>query len=188
LQNILGTDPYGQCTYKSPVGSASCPSADPIRFTLTLNQDLQYLQPAVGGQPFTQRYTESYTTATSTQTSYKKTTSQAFGWERSFSGSIFENGVTVTFKKTQTLEWTHEGSNKFETSTMSTASASITGPPCHVVNGACSPVYPPANAYNTLQGASCTALALPRADGQAQVFDLYQDNSFGGFLFFPLQY
>ena len=172
LQNILAADPYGQCTGASAVGASVCPSPDSTRFTLTLNQDMQYQQPPPGGQPFTTQYQESYTNASSTETSYKQTHSQLFGLERTFSGTPFGIGFDLTISITRTLQSTHQASTKFQTTNTSTATASITGPPCNVVSNACSPAYPP----------------NPLDYGSAIQFNLYQDNVFGGFLFIPALY
>ena len=170
--NILDADPYGQCIGSSPVGASACPGPDATRFTLTLNQNVNYTQPPPGGLPFTTQYQEAYTTANSTQTSYTHTHSQTFGREQSFSGKPFGIGFDMSIAVTRTMEWTHESSNLFETSNTSTATASITGPPCNVVGNACSPSYPPD----------------PLDYGSAISFDLYQDNIFGGFLFVPVTY
>jgi hypothetical protein len=55
-------------------------------------------------------------------------------------------------------------------------------PPCTVVNGACSPMYPPLNAYNPI---TCAALSLATAFGQGDSMYLYHDNLFGTFLIEP---
>lgn len=171
LQNILAADPYGQCTGASVPGASVCPSPDSTRFTLTLNQNIDYQQPPPGGQPFTTQYTESYTTATSSETSYTHTHQQVFGRESTFDG-IFGLGFDLSIAITRTMEWTHQSSTQFQNSNTSTSEASITGPPCNVVSNACSPVYPP----------------NPLDYGSAITFNLYQDNIFGGFLFIPATY
>jgi|SRR5579859_3756017 len=170
--NILDADPYGQCVGSSTVGASACPSPDATRFTLTLDQNINYTQPPPGGQPFTTQYTESYTTASSSQTTYTKTHSQTFGREQELKGTIGSIGFDLSIAVSRKMEWTHQSSNLFQTSNTSTAEASITGPPCNVVSNACSPSYPP----------------NPLDYGSAISFDLYQDNIFGGFLFIPVTY
>jgi hypothetical protein len=176
LQNILAADPYGQCTGPSPVGASACPSPDSTRFTLTFNQNIDYQQPPPGGQPFTTTFTESYTTASSSETSYTHTHSQTFGREEVFSTqgtkAIFGIGFDLSISITRTIQHTHKASTLFQTSNTSTATASITGPPCNVVNNACGPVYPP----------------NPLDYGSAITFNVYQDNVFGGFLLIPATY
>jgi hypothetical protein len=172
LQNILATDPYGSCNSTSPIGSSACPSPDPTRFTLTLNQDMQYQQPPPGGEPFTISYTESYTN-TSTQAqgaTYKF--EQMFGVETTYSSKVFGVGFQLTLSESQTFTWMNSWNNQMTSSTTSTAQASITGPPCNVLNNNCSPIYPPASPTY----------------GQAIGFDLYQDSLFGTFLLVPTQY
>jgi hypothetical protein len=172
LQNILAADPYGRCNSASPIGSSACPSPDPTRFTLTLNQSTQYQQPPPGGQPFTISYTEGYTNTSSVGQGANYTFSQAFGLETTYSGKIFGIGFNDTISSTQTLTWKNQWNSQFTSSTGSTAQASITGPPCTVVGSACSPAYPPSSPTY----------------GQAVGFDVYQDNLFGTFLLVPVTY
>jgi hypothetical protein len=172
LQNILAPDPCGSCSSTSGIGSSACPSSDVTRFTLSLNQNIQYQQPPPGGQPFTVGYTESYANTSTHGTGAKYTSSQTFGYEATFSGHIFKTGFDLSISKEQTLSWENEWNKQFTSGTMSTAQASITGPTCNVVNSACSPAYPPSSPTY----------------GQAIGFDVYQDNLFGTFLFVLTSY
>lgn len=180
---LLAADPYGHCTYKSAVGSSDCPSPSSTRYTLTTNADVLYEQTL---QSFTQEF--DYANTSSLGQSVSQNSSQTFGLESAYSTStsIFGVGITSTVTAAQTEKWTNEWNHKFNSSTTSEATASITSPPCNLLNGACDPVYPPSNAYDP---ATCTAITnLPRAYGQGTEFDLYQDNLYGSFLLVPVAY
>jgi hypothetical protein len=170
LKNILGADPYGQCGSASPIGASACPSPDPTRYTLSLNQDIQYQQPPPGGQPFTIQDTESYSNTSSQGTGAMYTTTQVFAYEKSF--SLFKGAFDLSLATEQTLTWENEVNTQVSSTTTSSAEASITGPTCNVVGSLCSPAYPPSSPLY----------------GQAIGFTVYQDNLFGTFLLVPSTY
>lgn len=176
LQNILDTDPYGRCSSTSAIGSGTCPNPDPTRFTLTLDQSIQYQQPPPGGQPFTIGYMESYTNTSSQAMGATYMFSQSYGLEVAYSvggaKEVFGFGYNGTISQSQTLTWKNEWNSQITSSTTSTAQASITGPTCNVVASACSPVYPPSSPTY----------------GQAIAFDVYQDSLYGTFLLIPRSY
>lgn len=182
LTTLLDADPYGSCTWKSPIGSSDCPSPDPSRYT-SISSAVDYEQLL---NPPTQ--TLSYSNTSSLGQSIKVNSSQAFGVEATYSSkvSIFGTGIKYTVSTGHTEKWTNEWDHKVSSSTTSTAALSITGPPCNFVGGACDPVYPPANAYDDI--GECSATTLPRAYGQAWQFDVYQDSVYGTFLFVPVAY
>lgn len=158
--NIVEADPFWQCT----PAPANCPTTvDPTRFTLSDNQPAWYQQAAVGGQPYTYGYNYQYSNTSMQGQMTSTTDSQAFGLDVSFSvGSMF-NKITTDFKDTHTLTWTTSVNTSVTHTTSTVATASITGPTCTVVNGACSPVY----------------------NGPSE-FGIYQDNQYGTFMFFPI--
>ena len=160
LQNIVKADPYWQCT-KTP---SACPTAvDPTRFTLTFNQDFVYQQAAPGGQPGTQTYSDTYTNTTTQNQGATYTTSQTFGIERSFTGTAWLANVTFDLSQSSTLTWKHQWNSQISSTNSSSASLSITGPPCVVSAGHCNPVY-----------------------SKSTQFDLYQDVLFGTFYLNPV--
>lgn len=183
-QNILKLDPYWNCTYKSPVGDATDCAEPPSssRFTESTNASFPFEQPEPGGQPDTKTYGWTYTSTDAQGEDITTSFSQSFGLETSFSFKIFGLGFQDSLTQTWTLTSTYERSTLYTTSNTSSAQASITGPACNVVNGACSPVYPPLNAYDPI---TCAPLSLPTAFGQGDNMYLYQDNLFGTFMIEP---
>ena len=160
FQTIVKADPYWQCS-KTP---SACPSmVDPVRFTLTFNQDFVYQQAAPGGQPGTQTYSSSYTNTTTQNQGAKFTTSQTFGYERTFSGSGFLANLSFDLVSSSTLTWIHEWRRELTSSSTSLATISVTGPPCVVSAGHCNPVYT-----------------------KSTQFDLYQDVLYGTFYLNPV--
>lgn len=154
----------------------------PSRFTQSGNVNFAYTQPPPGGQPSTQAFTWTYTTTNSNGSTVSHDNKVEYGMEKTFKGTFFKLGFEVTLSKLWTMDHTYETSSQITTSNSSSATASITGPVCNNVNGACSPVYPPLNAYSPI---NCTKLSLPTAFGQGTTMYLYQDNLFGTFMFEP---
>jgi hypothetical protein len=159
---IVQADPFWQCD-QSP---ANCPTApDPTRFTLSDNQNIVYEQAAVGGQPVTQTYQLQYQNTSTQGQGTTSTFSQGFAFEQQFTGSAFILKLTADLKESNTLTWTNTANTTITNTTTSTALASVTGPTCTVPAGSnvCSPAY----------------------TGPAE-FDVYQDNQYGTFMFFPV--
>jgi hypothetical protein len=183
-QSILKMDPYWNCTYKSAINdTADC--AEPpstTRFTQTTNVNFPYAQPAAGGQPTTKQYMWSYANTDSQGIDVTTTNTQTFGFEKVFGGSLFGLGYQKTLSQTWTNTYTYETSSQFTSTNTTTATANITGPPCTIVSGACSPMYPPPKAYNPI---TCSPLSLATAFGQGDSTFIYQDNLFGTFLIEP---
>jgi hypothetical protein len=154
----------------------------PSRFTQSTASNFSYAQPEPGGQPAPTVYTWGYTTTNTTGTDVTYSFSQQYGLEQTFGAKIFG----VSFQKTQTQTWTttqtYETSSQITSSNTSTIQVSITGPVCNVVSGVCSPVYPPANAFNPV---TCAATSDATAFGQGDNMYVYQDNLFGTFMVEP---
>ena len=162
LDTIVKADPFWQCNQVP----AACPNTpDPIRFTISDNQNVVYEQAPVGGQPITQTYQLQYA-KTSTQGQTTGTTfSQGFGLDLQFNASSFISSLMIDLKLSNTLTWTASVNNVATNTATSTALASLTGPSCTVNNGSniCSPQY----------------------TGPVE-FEIYQDNQYGTFMFFPV--
>lgn len=171
--NILAADPFGKCTPSANVSPSSYPadnctiSVNPDRFTLTDNEDISYFQPAAGAGPLTTIYTLGYSVADTQSKGYTVTDSLTYGVEDVFQGSGFLAALKVTTGTSQTYTESTEIDQSLTTTDAQTSMASITEPPCTVVSGACSPLYP------------STAAPGPTE------FDLYEDNLYGTFLFYP---
>lgn len=183
-QNILKADPYWNCTYRSAVSDATDCAEPPssTRYTETSNVNFPYEQPEAGGQPTTKNYSWSYTNTDTEGQDVTYSFTQSFGLEQTFSAKAFGFGFQTSVSDTFTTTETYETSSQFTGTNTTTAAASITGPPCNVVSGVCSPMYPPANAYDPI---NCTALTLATAFGQGDSMYIYQDNLFGTFLLEP---
>lgn len=168
LHQIMLADPYWDCT----PNPSSCPTVVNLtRYApVSADQDFVYQQAPVGGQPITQGYTDGYSVMTAQGQGASYTFSQSFATEANFTffKPAFEGGLQTQYTYMSESQW----DKNLQTTTSSDASLSITGPPCNVVNNACSPVYPPSNPLY----------------GQATEFDVYQDNLYGTFLFVPVSY
>jgi hypothetical protein len=187
-QTILQTDPYWDCTYQSPwtdTGTTACAKPpDATRFTESAgDQNFLYTQPDPGGSPNFKTYYFSYTNTDTLGSSVAFASSQTNGYEVTFKDSVFGVGFSDTLSESWTTTNTYETSSQFKNSNTTTATATIWQPPCNVVSGVCSPIYPPSTAYNPI---TCAAInTLPLAFGQGDQFYIYQDNLFGTFLMEP---
>jgi hypothetical protein len=159
---IVRVDPFWQC-HQAP---ANCPTTpDLTRFTLSSNQNLVYAQAPVGGQPITQTYQLQYSNTSTQGQGTTSTFSQGFALEQQFSGSLFGINLGVNLKESNTLTWSTSVNTSITNTSGSSALASVTGPTCTVPSG----------------GNTCS----PEYDGPAE-FDVYQDNQYGTFMFFPV--
>jgi hypothetical protein len=166
VANIIAADPLTNINYSGFDGE---PSTTPDgRFTIvTLPKDpnpIPYEQagPGNGGGTASiydvdQMNTQSVAQGTSSSTK------QAFSMEEVFSDKPFGIGVTATLTESNTLTWTNSWLNTLTTTTTLTQALSITPPGCPADPGPCDPLY----------------------NGPVQ-FDVYQDNEFGTFAFYPI--
>jgi hypothetical protein len=158
LLAIAKSDPFWQCT-PTP---ATCPtSADLVRYTQTLNQDLIYQQAPPGGQPITQSYTDSYTQASTVGQGASYGYSQTYATETTFGGSLFILHFSQTLSQSNMVSWTQQWDRSLTNSNTQTGTLSVTGPTC--TGNPCSPLY-----TKTTQ------------------FDVYEDNLYGTFMMFPV--
>lgn len=189
-QKILQMDPYWGCTYKTqlsdPNEATECPEPpDVSRFTEATSTSFPYTQAEVGAQPSSKTYTWSYTNTDSQGLDEKVENDQTIGYEYSFGYTTpFGVGFQDTLSQSYTMQYTYEASNQFTNTSTSTASATITQAQCNVVNGACDPWYPPANAYDPTV-VPCAPLSLGPVFGQGDSLYIYMDNLFGTFLTEP---
>lgn len=188
LTAIKDRDPYWNCTYKSGIGSTACPDPDSTRYTITGSEDLLYEQAVPGQTPPTKTFTQKYSNTSTQGQSAEYTSTHTLGMETVFKGHLFGYAFTDTLSQSNTMTSVNGWNDEITSSTTSDSVASITWAPCAVSGTSCSPAYPPGNAYNAPQGASCTALSNPQAYGQAYEFDVYEDNLFGTFLLVPAAY
>lgn len=172
--NLLGADPWGQCTPTSSIGSSACPTYSvqggvyvllPPQFTLSDLSPVPYTQGS-SQHGWTVSTMNSNTQSQESKTSYKQT----WGYEDAFTGSGFLQGFGAKVSQTQTLEWDYEVENKTTVGNTFTGMANITGPACN--GNPCNPAYPASLQYY----------------GQATEFDIFVDNFFGTFAFVPSSY
>jgi hypothetical protein len=177
LAQVASSDPFSVSTYgPNEIGSAPpSPSTPDNRFTLTTcnsSNSFSYLQaaPSTTANIFTctLTYTNLSTLAQEISASY----SQTFSVDDSFSGLGFFSDFSAELKTSNTLTWTTDAQSSLTTSTSSTGSLSVQGPPCNNVMlgvGPCVPVY-------DVNG------------NQPTQFMVYQDNMFGTFMFAPVHF
>lgn len=171
-QTILAADPFAMCTPTTPAGQQCSAelNLNPDRFSQTLNQDIPYVQPPVGGQPITSVYTLTNTTTDTQSNGFTTSNQVTYGIEKSFSLSGFLTGISITAGSSQTYGTTYEVDNSLQTSNSVSDQVSITGPPCNVSGGSCNPYYP-----------------SPSAPGPTE-FQVLEDNIYGTFLLNPVNW
>lgn len=165
--NILNADPFAHCEPGTPLTQQCSVTPNPNRFTITDNQDISYFQPPAGAQPITTTYMLGYSVSDTEGRSYTISNGTTFGVESEF-GVGFGGYVKITAGSSQTFTTTTQSDQSLMTSNGTTSTASITGPPCTVVGGTCSPLYP--------------SITYP---GPTE-FDIYEDTLFGTFLYYPV--
>jgi len=155
FDNIVKANPFSDPNYAVTLAPGQITSADG-RFTVTGNQNIDYVPPGPGGNPTTQSYSANYVQTDVTGKGAKYTFQQGFATEEKFAGSLFLGGLTVDLKQSDTLTWTHQFSQNMTQSTGNTVSFSVTGP-----------------------------AAAANYSGPTE-FLVFQDNIFGTFMFYPI--
>jgi hypothetical protein len=105
----------------------------------------------------------SYSDMTSTGQSTTFTSTTSTGVDASFTGSDFLTTFSASVNNVYSFMTTDTASSSITNTTSSSATAEIYGPPCGATTAPCVPVY----------------------TGPAE-FDLYQDNIYGTFMFYPI--
>ena len=167
---ILALDPFAMCTRNTPSGHLCSVTPDPARFSPTLNQDIPYVQPPVGGQPLTTTFTLTNTTTDTQSLGYSSQNTTSFGIEKTYAFGGFLVGLSITTSTSQSYSTTYEVDNELQTSHAVSDQVSITGPACNVSGNVCNPVYP-----------------SPSAPGPTQ-FEVLEDNLYGTFLLYPVNW
>jgi len=201
-QPSTGEDWTTVCPSPNPADNGS----DPAGVT---EPNLQALEaeftpvPTNGGVPYAQGEnftgTIEYQDMDSESTTTGQTTTRSFGWEVGMEYSsggkffIFSGGITASVTKSGKETTTLKSNTEIKTSTTSTVSATLGPPPNLGVDGCPSNVaYPPGIAYTNYpdQTPDC-GVPIPgdkAAYGQKTLFNVYEDNYFGSFLFSPVYY
>lgn len=162
FQTIAQADPFWSCT-PTPV---SCPTTvDGARFSGPVaGQSFTYLQPPPGGNPTMQSFVETNTNANVQGQGASRGFTQTFAFEQSLGLSAFGVGLKTTLMQSNMFTSMSEWNRQISTTNTSTALFSLTGPPCVVTNSVCSPVYT-----------------------GPTVFDVYQDNIYATYFFYPVR-
>jgi hypothetical protein len=177
---IAKTDPFYESSYgPNFVGYAPpLPSTADYRFTgsTCINNNVgyptfNYLQgnPSIDPNVFTCAL--SYANLSTQAQEISNTFSQTFSVDTSFSGSSFLSGLSRSLTSANTLTWTTVANDSISSSTVSTASFSVQGPPCG----------------NTPPSLTCVP-EYDAAGDQPTQFYVYQDNMYGTFMFAPAHY
>ena len=166
IANILKADPFADSSYALTFDGQDQSTSTDGRFTISggieqTPQQLPYQQAAPGAPAPKTQYFNSYTDSSTSTHTTDNTNSMALGVKETFGGTLF--GVTVSSSLEQKGTWTWEDvrTHSITSTTSTTDSLTIQGPPCSGIP--CNPQYsgPPA-------------------------FNVYQDNRFATFMFYPL--
>jgi hypothetical protein len=155
FDNIVKANPFSDSAYTVTVAPGSITSTDG-RFTVTGNQNIDYVPPGPGGNPTTQAYSANYVQTDTNGKGAKYTFQQGFAFEEKWKGSLFLQSVSFDLKQSDTLTWTHQFSQVMTRSSGNTVSFSVTGP-----------------------------AATANYSGPTE-FLVFQDNIFGTFMFYPV--
>lgn len=166
FDQILLADPFANSysSYVVTVPAGSNTTSDG-RFTLagsgsTYATTFDYKQADPGETALTQSLATTYTSTSTQGATDIATTKETFGIDVNLTGGAFLASLSADFKDSQTMTWVHQVSNSITNTTTSSATLSITGPPCAGATFPCNPAYS----------------GVPE-------FDVYQDNVFGTFMF-----
>ena len=174
---IASFDPFSNSDYgPNEIGFIPPnPSTSDNRFTMTTcnsGNSVPYLQAPPSQTPGTYTCTLNYSTLTTTAKALTTSSTNTFSIDRSYSGSIFSNNLTVDFQYAYTVNTQTEVDSSVAITQSSSSVASITGPACGntvLGVGPCIPVY---DAFGN----------------EPEQFEIYQDNFYGTFMFAPVHY
>lgn len=125
--------------------------------------DFQFEQLEGGAGPDSADYDIAYTSSMNIKKTTSLATSESYGVTQALSGSLFFINFSSSLADSSKLTLTYETQNVFTTSTSVFAEAHIVGPPCDWTGSVCDPSY-----------------------NGPEEFDMFQDNLFGTFMFWPV--
>lgn len=156
---LIQTD-FDQILTRDPfeVTASYNPNTDPTnRFDLVVGQVLPYTAPPNGGQPISSLYSIAYNTTTTAGQGAQDTYQVGFSLDTNFKGGSFFGDISVDLKNSNTTTWINKWSTTQTNVVGQTASLLLTGPA--VTDNYSGP--------NRLQ--------------------VWKDNVYGTFMFFPIQ-
>ncbi len=170
---IATFDPFSNSSYGTDEIGFNPPATNTPdgRFTLTTcnsGNSVPFDQAAPSQTPGIYTCTLNYSNLSTTSLAVTTSSSNTFSIDRSYSGSVFGNNLTLDFKYANTVTSTTEVDNSIATTQASSATASITGLAC---NNSVADIGP----------------CVPPYDGPTE-FDIYSDNLWGTFMFAPVHY
>lgn len=130
---------------------------------LTTATDIPFPQEGGGAGPYIADFGATYTDSTAIGKTATSTNTQGYGIVNSLSVAIFGTNLTSSLSNSSKLTFTYSTQNVFTNTTSRYVTVHIQGPPCNWTGSACNPTY----------------------DGPPE-FDIYQDNIFGSFMFWPV--
>jgi len=165
-QTILDADPWGLNPNYVVDPSGNPPTTPDGRFTISgevkgVASDFPYAQAGPGSPPITTGYSNGYTETNTLGQSSTYSYQVMFGTDLSFGGSGWLSGLTVDIKDSSTLKWTSVYNSMITDTDTQLDQLQITGPSC--------------------TGSPCN----PQYTGPGE-FDVYQDNIYGTFMFWPV--
>ncbi len=178
--NILTADPVRNQSYALNLQSPSYITTGDGRYTrasafidvatgqVTQNQqntNFPFVQAGcVGCSPPSEAFGATYTATSDIGTSQDYQVTQTYGVDNSFSGSLWLANFDSEVSTSNSVTSDYSSKTDFTNSTSNYGTFTIVGPPCNSGGSPCSPSY-----------------AGPAS------FNVYQDNKFGTFMFWPLQ-
>ena len=124
FEKIVAANPFSNPAYTLTVPQGSLTSSDG-RYTITANQNINYVPPGAGGSPATQGYTANYQKTEMEGEGAKYTTQIMFTMDDKFKTPF---GLNLDVKQSNTLTWTSQWSTTRTNTQGQTAALSITGP------------------------------------------------------------
>lgn len=177
LVNILAADPFSSSAYGPNVITYTPPSTETAdhRFSLASCDGvtmIPYDQGEPSRSPAVYTCSFSYTNMSAQAKQISKTASESYSADSSFSGSAFLSRLNAEMKTTYSLSWTTDAQLSISSTTTSTASISVQGPPCNNATfgvGPCIPEY-------------------DSSGNEPTDFAVYQDNIYGTIMLAPIHY
>jgi hypothetical protein len=176
--NILGADPFAYNPYDLNSGyilnlesNTSPPTTADGRFTLSefenqTPQTIPYEQaPPDSTQGEQETYQDQYSNSNAVGQGGSYQYEVGFGMEEKVGGTFFGQGVQYDFKQNWSYTWKNTWQNTVTNTSTQTDTAQITGPPCPASTGPCDPLY-----------------------SEPTDINVYQDNLYGTFMFWPNPY
>jgi hypothetical protein len=164
--NILTADPFTNPNYSVVLGSGSgAPTTTDGRFTQAMNtngtaESMYYLQQS---PQWKTTYSETYANTTTQANSATNSTNESWSITEQFKGGFFFASVTYKMTESGSITITNQKQTSVTNTNTQSTIVTIEGPPC--------------------SGTPCSPSYSGVAPAQPALFDVYQDNIYGSFMF-----